>query len=279
MLETGAHADDVRDRVEGAHLMEVHVGGVRAVDAAFRFREPPERGQRASADALVEAGVLEKSGDVPPGAVRTAVRYLDVAASSRKPVAGNLLCAQPDVLGSHRRDGALDDRKRHPGSEERTEQHVPAGAGRRVDPADHTPVLSSPAPAAPRALRATRAAKTPAPKPLSMFTTLTPGAQEFSIARRAASPPKEAPYPTDVGTATRGTPTSPPTTLGSAPSIPATTIRQSAASSRSRTAMIRCSPATPTSVIRSTAEPKTWTVVAASAATGASDVPAATTAT
>ena len=34
-----------------------------------------------------------------------------------------------------------------------------------------------------------------------MFTTVTPAAQEFSIARSAASPPNEAPYPTLVGTA------------------------------------------------------------------------------
>ncbi len=69
-----------------------------------------------------------------------------------------------------------------------------------------------------------------------MLTTVTPGAQELSIASRAASPPKEAPYPTLVGTATIGTPVSPPTTDGSAPSMPATTIRQSACASRSRTA-------------------------------------------
>ncbi len=36
-------------------------------------------------------------------------------------------------------------------------------------------------------------AKYPAPNPLSMFTTATPGAQELSMARRAASPLKEAP--------------------------------------------------------------------------------------
>ena len=41
---------------------------------------------------------------------------------------------------------------------------------------------------------------------------MTPGAQELSIASRAASPPNEAPYPTLVGTATSGTPVSPPTT-------------------------------------------------------------------
>jgi hypothetical protein len=33
----------------------------------------------------------------------------------------------------------------------------------------------------------------PPPKPLSMFTTVTPGAQEFNIVSSAASPPKEAP--------------------------------------------------------------------------------------
>ena len=35
-----------------------------------------------------------------------------------------------------------------------------------------------------------------APKPASMFTTLTPGAQLFIMVSMAATPPKEAPYPT-----------------------------------------------------------------------------------
>ena len=38
-----------------------------------------------------------------------------------------------------------------------------------------------------------RPARNPAPKPLSMFTTLTPLAQELSILSRADTPPKEAP--------------------------------------------------------------------------------------
>src|SRR6185295_12202482 len=75
-----------------------------------------------------------------------------------------------------------------------------------------------------RHARQIRLAAAAAPKPLSMFTTVTPAAQELSIPRSAASPPKEAPYPTLVGTAMTGTATRPPTTLGSAPSIPATTI-------------------------------------------------------
>src|SRR5579863_8382644 len=43
-----------------------------------------------------------------------------------------------------------------------------------------------------------------APNPLSIFTTDTLGAQVLSIPRSAATPPKEAPYPTLVGTAMTG---------------------------------------------------------------------------
>src|ERR1035437_3340374 len=65
------------------------------------------------------------------------------------------------------------------------------------------------------------AAATPAPKPLSILTTVIPGAQELSIASRAARPLKLTPYPMLVGTATIGRSTSPPTTDGKAPSMPA----------------------------------------------------------
>jgi hypothetical protein len=63
----------------------------------------------------------------------------------------------------------------------------------------------------------------PAPKPLSILTTVTPLPQLLSMASKAANPPKLAPYPTLVGTAMTGRLTRPATTLGSAPSIPATT--------------------------------------------------------
>lgn len=71
-------------------------------------------------------------------------------------------------------------------------------------------------------MRLIMAAMYPAENPLSMFTTLTFDAQLLSMLNSAAIPPKLAPYPTDVGTAITGAPTSPPTTLASAPSIPAT---------------------------------------------------------
>src|ERR1019366_4350583 len=79
-----------------------------------------------------------------------------------------------------------------------------------------------------------RLAAYPAPKPLSIFTTVTLLAQLFSIPSSAARPWKLAPYPTLVGTAITGTETSPPMTLGSAPSMPAQTTTTRAWDRRSR---------------------------------------------
>src|SRR5215472_16959544 len=102
-------------------------------------------------------------------------------------------------------------------------------------------------PAVPAYSRLISEATYPAPNPLSIFTTLTFDAQEFSIPNSAARPPKEAPYPTLVGTAMTGTLTSPPTTLGNAPSIPAQTITTRASASTFLFEKRRWMPATPTS--------------------------------
>src|SRR5699024_8375050 len=87
------------------------------------------------------------------------------------------------------------------------------------------------------------------------------------------------PYPTEVGTATSGVPDSPATTEGRAPSIPATTTRASASSNSGLASSSRCSPATPTSLMRTGEAPKQRMVTSASAATHWSEVPAAITAT
>ena len=99
-----------------------------------------------------------------------------------KPLRDDRLDAQRDRLGRHCVDRGLDRLDRHPGAHQRAEQHVAAGAGGGVDPQGGH-----------RAALATRAANTPAPYPLSMLTTVTPGAQELSMASRAAMPPNEAP--------------------------------------------------------------------------------------
>ena len=49
-------------------------------------------------------------------------------------------------------------------------------------------------------------------------------AQEFSIDKSADIPPKDAPYPTEVGTAITGHSASPPSTLASAHYMPAMAI-------------------------------------------------------
>ena len=103
-----------------------------------------------------------------------------------KPPRDDGLHAQGDRLGADRVDRVLQDVERHAGTEQRAEEHVAARARRRVDP--QRSVMRRGA-----VWRATRAANTPAPYPLSMLTTVTPGAQELSIASSAAIPPKEAP--------------------------------------------------------------------------------------
>src|SRR5687767_7068530 len=112
--------------------------------------------------------------------------------------------------------------------------------------------------------------------PLSILTTTSPGAHDWSIAVKAPTPPAPRPYPTDVGNPITGTSTSPATTDGKAPSIPAATTTTSTAASANRSNGVtrRCKPATPTSQASSTVQPISAATSDASAATGISDVPA-----
>ena len=112
-----------------------------------------------------------------------------------------------------------------------------------------------------------------------MFTAVTPFAQEFTAERSEARPPKAAPYPRDVGTATSGRPTRPPITEKSDASIPATAITTSARSISSSRERRRRRPATPTSGTRVEVTPRYSSVRRASSATTMSIVPAVTTAT
>ena len=80
------------------------------------------------------------------------------------------------------------------------QKHVPSRPDPGVHPTDHGcalplsgPSRSPVADPAPIAARATRAAWTAAPKPLSMLTTTTPAAQELSMVSSAATPPNDAP--------------------------------------------------------------------------------------
>ena len=99
------------------------------------------------------------------------------------------------------------------------------------------------------ALRATRAANTPAPKPLSMFTTVTPGAQELSIAEQRGQPAERGAV-ADAGRHRDQRHADQPADHARQRALHAGDHDEAvgASSSSSRTARTRCSPATPTSV-------------------------------
>ena len=152
MDEAAAHADHVRDRVERADLVEVHVERVLAVHRTLGGREPLEDPDREVAHGLVEVGAQQERAHVTPRPVVHRVGDLDVDARRREAVAGDRLDAQRDRFGGDRPDRALDRLERHAGTHQGAEQHVAAGPRRGVDPEGRH-----------RAARATRAAKTPAP--------------------------------------------------------------------------------------------------------------------
>ena len=134
---------------------------------------------QAAVDQVGVEPVRLSAGTVTRGGL--GVVRLHVHAQRADPAALDRLGAQAHRPRDDGVDGGLQVRQRRACVDQRAEQHVAADAGRAVQPADHR--------CAPRAMRA---ARTPAPKPLSMLTTPTPGAQPLSIASSAATPPNEA---------------------------------------------------------------------------------------
>ncbi len=184
-MHAGRGADHVGDRVEGTDLVEVHlvVGG--AVRLGLGTGQPGEDVERLAAYGLVQVRSLEERTHVRPRPVLVARRDLHVDAGRSEAGAPDLRRDQPHRLDPDRVDRGLQHVERRSGADQRAERHVAAGSGRHVEPRDA--VLN--AHARTPARRATRAANTPAPKPLSMLQTVTPGAQELSIASSAARPP------------------------------------------------------------------------------------------
>ena len=191
-----------------------------------------------------------------------------------KPLRVTASTPQRDRLGSDRVDRRLSIVERHAGADQRAEQHVAAGAGGGVDPDRHAGRPGR------GACRATRAANTPAPYPLSMLTTVTPGAQELSIAEQRGDAAERgavadagghrdqryAGQPADDGRQRA---------LHAGDDDEAVGLRRAGRGRRAAGAARRRR----RRVIRRPPAPCTRAVSAASAATGASEVPALTTAT
>ena len=187
----GAGTDHVGDRVQRADLVEVHVLGRRAVHGGLGLGQP---GEVASARVRTPASSppAPAGTDVAPGAVRApSRRRVTSTRVAANPLRVTSVTSSADRLRRHRVDRGPDRRRaaRRRRRGRRGTCRRWRRTRRRASRAVTGPLRSCGA----AALRATRAAKTPAPYPLSMLTTVTPGAHEFSIASRAARPPNEAP--------------------------------------------------------------------------------------
>src|SRR5512136_704634 len=138
----------------------------------------------------------------------------------------------------------------------------------RLEPSDVEPPGHSPA-----TMAAIRAAKAPAVKPASMFTTARTE-QDWSMEARAALPSPMYPYPEETGRPTTGRSTSPATTAGRVPSRPAATMKTWASRTDLRAGKSRWIPAAPTSYAVRTSQPISSAMSFASSAAGRSAVPA-----
>ena len=144
--------------------------------------------ERPLAHPLVEVGRGQQPPDVGPAGARRRRRPRRRRAWRRNRC-GAPAPGEPDRLDADGVDSGLDRGEVGPGVEQGPEEHVAAGPGPGVDPGQ--PALIRPRHRGAAACDACRVHS--APKPLSMLTTTTPGAQELSIASRAATPPNEAP--------------------------------------------------------------------------------------
>ena len=128
-----------------------------------------------------ELGAADHLQDLRQTPVMRVVRLLEDHPDVRRLDVSGGLPADLDPVPADAEAGEpfLEQLRIRPRADERPERHVAADPRETVEIGDSH--------------RFTRCAKYPAPKPLSMFMTATPAAQELSIARSAASPPKLAP--------------------------------------------------------------------------------------
>ena len=264
---TGAHPDHVGDRVQSADLVEVHVLGRHAVHRPS-----------ASASRANTSWARDRTSSCSPASLRSRSTSRQVRGAGRRststwqrvaarPPGGTGSLVRATSPGRHLVDGVGQHADRDADVDEGAEQHVAAGSGRRVDPARSSRswrgVAGNPRGEDAGAVPVVDVHDASRPARRSSAWPAAPrGRRTRRRTRRWWAPPRE------VRRSGRR-----PRWAGRPP-CPATTTRQSACANRSRASSTRCRPATPTSSIRSTAAPCTATVSAASAATGASEVPA-----
>ena len=271
-VQRGGHPDDVGDRVQRADLVEVHLLGRRPVRCGLRRGQPGEHvegGPRTGSARSAASSSPRMFAQVRTTGAALVRTWTQVAARPPRTAGSG---SSRDRLGADRVDGGLERLSRRP------RPAAPRAACPRWPPASHWNQAVGHRRAPVRAdRRATRAAKTPAPNPLSMLMTTTPGAQRVEHAEQRRQAVERGAVP-DAGRHRDQRQRRPVRRRRTAARPPSRRRRRGSPRrrARSRTARSRCSPATPTSSTRATPAPKTAAVSAASAATGPSEVPAAT---
>jgi hypothetical protein len=133
--QRGAYADDVRDRVPASGLVEVHLVGRDPVDSRFGLGQPLEHAPGPLPHLHREIRMREQGLDVAPAAMRLILRRtLYVHFGSAHPGPPGQRGRQPDRFRHHDVHGALQNRERGAGVDERREQHIAGHTCRSIHP-------------------------------------------------------------------------------------------------------------------------------------------------
>ena len=138
-VQAGGDADHVGDRVERADLVEVDVLGVDPVHRGLGPGQPGERVQRGVADRLGQRGRSPAPGRRPRYGGCCSRRSCTSTLTAPIPCRSTADTRSRTGSGADRVDRRLQGLDRYAGVDQRAEQHVAAGAGRAVEPADHRP--------------------------------------------------------------------------------------------------------------------------------------------
>ena len=184
-LHAREHANHVNNRIHTADFVQMNRVDRLAVDACFYFANPGKHSQRALLHLFGYAGFFHDRSDVTQVALGGVVMGVHVDLGGAEAVFGNLGNVQVEVgqveFGQLRFKGG----GRQAGVDECAEQHVAAGSTDAVEIGDFHEREAV-------GFKMRWAAKA-APKPLSMFTTVRPEAQELSMPSKAARPSNAAP--------------------------------------------------------------------------------------
>ena len=130
-----AATDDIGDRIEGTHFVEVHVGGGDTVDPSFGLGQPPEADQRELAGAGGHRGSPQERLDiaeVPGRGIRLVGDDLDLGGAL---AAADHLCDLQVQFARHKAfEKGGDGSGVRAGVDQCPEQHVAGDAVARVDP-------------------------------------------------------------------------------------------------------------------------------------------------